>query len=196
MTTKLQDLINAVDTAGGRFAHIHGYVDKKGTRSKIVELRVGASHGYQLEQAIAKAEMLNEIAMANKYKISIIEVQQEIAAKLASWNSSLEGTQKKKADYTTKLGTTKSGIGVIKCNKDQTSIIISGYKLWVQYDQETLPVNDSADGLKRFKRHLDGFVAYRNYTLTPDNFEKVSIQGLTLYPSDVFSMLEELRAVA
>jgi hypothetical protein len=138
MTTKLQDLINAVDTAGGRFAHIHGYVDKKGTRSKIVELRVGASHGYQLEQAIAKAEMLNEIAMANKYKISIIEVQQEIAAKLASWNSSLEGTQKKKADYTTKLGTTKSGIGVIKCNKDQTSIIISGYKLWVQYDQETL----------------------------------------------------------
>jgi hypothetical protein len=32
--------------------------------------------------------------------------------------------------------------------------------------------------------------------LTPDNFEKVSIQGLTLYPSDVFSMLEELRAVA
>jgi hypothetical protein len=196
MTTKLQDLINAVDTAGGRFAHIHGYIDKKGTRSKIVELRVGASHGYQLEQAIAKAEMLNEIAMANKYKISIIEVQQEIAAKLASWNSSLEGTQKKKADYTTKLGTTKSGIGVIKCNKDQTSIIISGYKLWVQYDQETLPVNDSADGLKRFKRHLDGFVAYRNYTLTPDNFEKVSIQGLTLYPSDVFSMLEELRAVA
>ena len=196
MTTKLQDLINAVDTAGGRFAHIHGYVDKKGTRSKIVELRVGASHGYQLEQAIAKAEMLNEIAMANKYKISIIEVQQEIAAKLASWNSSLEGTQKKKADYTTKLGTTKSGIGVIKCNKDKTSIILSGYKLWVQYDQDTLPVNDSADGLKRFKRHLDGFVAYRNYTLTPDNFEKVSIQGLTLEPSDVFSMLEELREVA
>jgi hypothetical protein len=140
--------------------------------------------------------MLNEIAMARKYAISIIEVQQEIAARLASWNRSLEGTQKKRADYTTKLGTTKSGIGVIKCNKDQTSIIISGYKLWAQYDKETLPVNDSAEGLERFKRHIYGFVAYRNYTLTPDNFEKVSIQGLTLEPSDIFSMLEELRAVA
>jgi hypothetical protein len=194
MTTKLQNLIDAVDTAGGRFAHIHGYIDKKGTRSKIIELRVGASYGYQLQQAIARAEMLNEVAMSEKYGISVTEVQQAIAAKLASWNSSLEGTQKKKADYTTKLGTTKSGIGVIKCNKDQTSIIISGYKLWVQYDKETLPANDGADGLKRFKRHLDGYVAYRNYTLTPENFEKVSIQGLTLYPSDIFSMLEEIRA--
>jgi hypothetical protein len=196
MTTKLKQLTDSVSTAGGRFAHIHGYIDKKGIRSKIIEMRVGASYGYQLQQAIARAEMLNEIAMARKYAISIIEVQQEIAARLASWNRSLEGTQKKRADYTTKLGTTKSGIGVIKCNKDQTSIIISGYKLWAQYDKETLPVNDSAEGLKRFKKHIDGYVAYRNYTLTPDNFEKVSIQGLTLYPSDVFSMLEELRAVA
>ena len=214
MTTKLQKLIDAVDTAGGRFAHIHGYIDKKGIRSKIVEMRVGASYGYQLEQAIARADMINEQAMAQKYAISIIEVQQEIAAKLASWNRSLEGTQKKRADYTTKLGTTKSGIGVIKSNKDQTSIIVSGYKLWVQYDQDTLPVNDSADGLKRFKRHLDGYVAYRNYTLNPfgavvnapdtgigpmqygPNFEKVSIQGLSLEPSDVFSMLEELRIAA
>ena len=214
MNTKLQNLIDAVDTAGGRFAHIHGYIDKKGILSKIVEMRVGATYGYQLQQAIARAEMLNEIAMSNKYKIGIVLVQNEIAAKLASWNRSLEGTQKKRADYTTKLGTTKSGIGVIKSNKDQTSIIVSGYKLWVQYDRDTLPVNDSADGHKRFKRHLDSYVAYRNYTLnpfgaavnTPDtgigpvqygpNFEKVSIQGLTLEPSDIFSMLEELRIAA
>ena len=140
--------------------------------------------------------MLNEIAMSEKYGINITEVQQAIAAKLASWNSSLEGTQKKKADYTTKLGTTKSGIGVIKSDKHDTSIIVSGYKLWVQYDQDTLPASDGADGLKRFKNHLNGYVAYRNYTLTPENFEKVSIQGLTLEPSDIFSMLEELRATA
>ena len=214
MTTKLQKLIEAVDTAGGRFAHIHGYIDKKGTRSKIIELRVGASYGYQLQQAIARAEMLNEVAMSEKYGISVTEVQQAIAAKLASWNNSLEGTQKKKADYTTKLGTTKSGIGVIKSDKHDTSIIVSGYKLWVQYDQDTLPANDGADGLKRFKNHLNGYVAYRNYTLNPfgavvnapdtgigpvqygPNFEKVSIQGLTLEPSDIFSMLEELRAAA
>ncbi len=214
MTTKLQKLIEAVDTAGGRFAHIHGYIDKRGIRSKIIELRVGASYGYQLQQAIARAEMLNEVAMSEKYGISVTEVQQAIAAKLASWNRSIEGTQKKKADYTTKLGTTKSGIGVIKSDKNDTSIIVSGYKLWVQYDQDTLPANDGADGLKRFKNHLNGYVAYRNYTLNPfgaavnapdtgigpvqygPNFEKVSIQGLTLEPSDIFSMLEELRAAA
>jgi hypothetical protein len=214
MTTKLKQLIDASNTAGGRFAHIHGYIDKKGTRSKIVEMRVGASYGYQLQQAITRADMLNEIAMSNKYKIGTVIVQNEIAAKLASWNRSLEGTQKKRADYTTKLGTTKSGIGVIKSDKNDTSIIISGYKLWVKYDEETLPVNDSADGHKRLKRHLDSYVAYRNYTLNPfgavvnapdtgigpvqygPNFEKVSIQGLTLKPSDIFSMLEELRTAA
>ena len=214
MTTKLQNLIEAVDTAGGRFAHIHGYIDKKGIRSKIVEMRVGATYGYQLQQAIARAEMLNEVAMSEKYGINITEVQQAIAAKLESWNRSLEGTQKKRADYTTKLGTTKSGVGVIKLDQHQTSIIVSGYKLWVQYDRDTLPVNDGADGLKRFKNHLNGYVAYRNYTLNPfgavvnapdtgigpvqygPNFDKVSIQGLTLEPSDVFSMLEELRAAA
>ena len=214
MTTKLQNLIEAVDTAGGRFAHIHGYIDKKGIRSKIVEMRVGATYGYQLQQAIARAEMLNEVAMSEKYGINITEVQQAIAAKLESWNRSLEGTQKKRADYTTKLGTTKSGVGVIKLDQHQTSIIVSGYKLWVQYDRDTLPANDGADGLKRFKNHLNGYVAYRNYTLNPfgavvnapdtgigpvqygPNFDKVSIQGLTLEPSDVFSMLEELRAAA
>ena len=214
MTTKLQNLIEAVDTAGGRFAHIHGYIDKKGIRSKIVEMRVGATYGYQLQQAIARAEMLNEVAMSEKYGINITEVQQAIAAKLESWNRSLEGTQKKRADYTTKLGTTKSGVGVIKLDQHQTSIIVSGYKLWVQYDRDTLPANDGVDGLKRFKNHLNGYVAYRNYTLNPfgavvnapdtgigpvqygPNFDKVSIQGLTLEPSDVFSMLEELRAAA
>jgi len=152
--------------------------------------------------------------MSEKYGISVIGVQQAIAAKLASWNSSLEGTQKKKADHTTKLGTTKSGIGVIKSDKHDTSIIIAGYKLWAQYDRDTLPSNDDVDGLKRFKKHLNGYVAYRNYTLNPfgavvnapdtgigpvqygPNFDKVSIQGLTLYPSDIFSMLEELRAAA
>ena len=152
--------------------------------------------------------------MSNKYKINTMIIQNEIAAKLASWNRSLEGTQKKRADHTTTLGATKTGIGVVKLDKHQTSIIISGYKLWVKYDQETLPVNDSADGRKRFKRHLDSYVAYRNYTLNPfgavvnapdtgigpvqygPNFEKVSIQGLTLKPSDIFSMLEELRAAA
>lgn len=214
MNNKTKQLTNSVDNAHGRFAHIHGYIDKKGTRSKIVEMRVGATYGYQLQQAIARAEMLNEVAMSEKYGINITEVQQAIAAKLASWNRSLEGTQKKRANYTTTLGATKSGIGVVKLDKHQTSIIISGYKLWVKYDQDTLPVNDSADGHKRFKRHLDGYVAYRNYTLNPfgavvnapdtgigpvqygPNFEKVSIQGLTLKPSDIFSMLEELRAAA
>lgn len=214
MTTKTKQLTNSVDNAHGRFAHIHGYIDKTGKRSKIVEMRIGASHGYQLQQAIARAEMLNEIAMSNKYQIGTVIVQNEIAAKLASWNRSLEGTQKKRADHTTTLGATKSGIGVIKLDKHQTSIIISGYKLWVKYDEATLPVNDSADGHKRFKRHLDSYVAYRNYTLNPfgavvnapdtgigpvqygPNFEKVSIQGLTLKPSDIFSMLEELRAAA
>ena len=177
-------------------------------------MRVGATYGYQLQQAIARAEMLNEVAMSEKYGINITEVQQAIAAKLESWNRSLEGTQKKRADYTTKLGTTKSGVGVIKLDQHQTSIIVSGYKLWVQYDRDTLPANDGVDGLKRFKNHLNGYVAYRNYTLNPfgavvnapdtgigpvqygPNFDKVSIQGLTLEPSDVFSMLEELRAAA
>ena len=214
MTNKTKQVTDAVDTAHGRFAHIHGYIDKKGTRSKIIELRVGASYGYQLKQAIARAEMLNEVAMSEKYGINITEVQKAIAAKLTSWNSSLEGTQKKRANYTTTLGATKSGIGVIKLDKHKTSIIISGYKLWAQYDRDTLPANDDADGLKRFKNHLNGYVAYRNYTLNPfgavvnapdtgigpvqygPNFEKVSIQGLTLEPSDIFSMLEELRAAA
>jgi len=214
MTTKTKQLTNSVDNAHGRFAHIHGYIDKTGKRSKIVEIRVGASHGYQLEQAIARADMLNEEAMAEKYGINITEAQKAIARKMESWNRSLEGTQKKRADHTTTLGATKTGIGVVKLDKHQTSIIISGYKLWVKYDEETLPVNDSADGHKRFKRHLDSYVAYRNYTLNPfgaavnapdtgigpvqygPNFEKVSIQGLTLNPLDIFSMLEELRTAA
>ena len=108
MTNKTKQVTDAVDTAGGRFAHIHGYIDKKGRRSKIVEMRVGATHGYQLQQAIARAEMLNEVAMSEKYGINVTEVQKAIAAKLASWNRSLEGTQKKRANYTTTLGATKS----------------------------------------------------------------------------------------
>ena len=196
MNSKLQKLIAAVDTSGGRFAHIHGYTAKSGIVSTIVELRVGATYAFQLQQAITKSDLLNEKAISEKYGIDIVDVQQCIRAKVDSWNKSLEGTHKKKADYTTTLGSTSRGIAVVKAGKDNESIIITGYKLFVRYDESTLPESKPIDGVKRFKKYLDSFVAFRPYTLRPDNFEKVSIQGMTITPEDVFSMLEELRATA
>ena len=85
---------------------------------------------------------------------------------------------------------------MVKAGNDNESIIITGYKLFVRYDESTLPESKPIDGVKRFKKYLDSFVAARMYTLRPDNFEKVSIQGMTITPEDVFSMLEELRATA
>ena len=213
MTTKLKQLTEASDTATGRFAHIHNYIATSGILSIIVELRVGCTYNYQLEQAIVRADMINEQAMSEKYGIDIVEVQQAIKKQVDSWNKSLRREHKPKTDYSTTLGTTKRGIAVVKSGKDNASIKVCGYKLYARYDENTLSKSKEVDGLKRFTKHLQSFVAYRPYTLSPftainkptegigpvqygPNFEKVSIQGLTLYPSDVFSMLEELRSVA
>lgn len=200
MTINIQTLISAVDTAGGRFGRIHGYKAKNGIVSDV-ELRLGASYLFMLRDALQKTDGMGIGSMAIQYGLDFPTAYDIYKKQVAAWERSIDrivnSAPPVRADNTTSIGTTKTGSSVIRLNKASDALILQGFKVpgQTKYDAATLPT-EKFDGCKVLSRKLESYCGFRRYTLRPDNFDRVSVQGLVITPDDIASMLEELRKTA
>ena len=199
MPRTIQELIKAADVSAGKFSQLHGYIDKKGIKSDVV-LRLGATYRFHLSSALVKLDQVDEISLQDRCNATRSEVLQAINEQGASWQDSLDGQQPPRKDNSIPFGHTKRGVRVLSIGKDGDSIILHGYKVAVQYDETTLPPKSerkvSKNPVVRVKNHLRRFIQRRDYTLRADNFDRLALQGLTVTPADIVSMLNEYRQTA